>query len=111
MAAGNPDDLEQVAQGGRVRVEEVVVREVRLLAQYEQRGKAHRGEGRRRRGHLAVRGNDRGLAVAVAPEPVVRRCEMIAELRLEQLARGPVQLALVVPALDRLLERGVGALS
>ena len=74
-------DLEQVAERGAVCVEQVVVREVRALAEDEQRRDAHVLEARRRRRHLAVRGDDGRLAVAVAEAAVVAD--------LDVRARGP----------------------
>ena len=110
MPAGQHVDLEQVAERGLVRVQQVVVGEVRALAEDEQRRDPHPLERGRLRGHLPVGGDDRRLAVAVAVEPVVVEHEVDGELLHHQLARRPVELALLEAAVDALVEGHVGAL-
>ena len=95
-------------------IEQMVVREVRLLAEDEQRGNAHVLEARWRRGHLAVGGDHGRLAVAVAHAAVVVGVDVPREVLHDELARGEVELALDVPAVDQLLEghvRLLGALA
>ena len=93
-----------------MRVEQVVVGEVALRPEHEERRHARVLERRRRGGHLTVGGNDGRLAVAVAPAAVVVEHEVAAELLLHERSGRAVQLALVVAAFDRFLERHVGAL-
>ena len=109
--AGDDDDLEQIAQGCAVRLEQVIVREVGLLAQDEQRRHMYVLERRWSRRHLAVRRDDGGLAVAVAIEPLVVRDEMRSKLLLDELSRRALQLAFDVALLDRFLEGDVRSLS
>ena len=90
-----------------MRVEQVVVREVRALAEDEQRRHAHVLEARRLRRHLAVRGDDGGLAVAVAHATVVPGLDVRREVLDDELARREVELALVVAPLDQLVEGDV----
>ena len=60
--------------------------------------------------HLAVGGDDRGLAVAVAPAAVVRLDEVHGQLLGEHLAlRARAEAALVEANLDALVERRVRA--
>ena len=71
VPARDDDDLEQIAERFSVRVQQVVVREVRALAEHEQRRDAHLLEGRRLGGHLPVGRDDCGLAVAIPVAAVV----------------------------------------
>ena len=68
-------------------------------------------EGRRLPRHLAVRGDHCALAVAVAPEAVVARHQVAAQLVLDQLARRTHEAALVVAAVDRLVEARIEPLA
>ena len=107
VPARNDDDLEQVAERRAMRVEQVVVREIRALAEDEQRRHADVLEARRGRGHLAV-GRDHGrLAVAVADAAVVSGLDVRREVLDDELARCEVELALVVAPLDQLVEGDV----
>ena len=107
VSARNDDDLEQVAECRAMRVEQVVVREVRALAEDEQRRHADVLEARRRRGHLAVGRDHGGLAVAVAHPAVVSGLDVRREILDDELARREVELALVVAAFDQLVEGDV----
>ena len=90
-----------------VRVEQVVVREVRALAEHQQRRDTDVLEARRLRRHLAV-GSDHGrLAVAVAQTAVVAHVDVRREVLDNELARGEMELALVVAPLDQLVEGDV----
>ena len=101
------DDLEEVARGGAVPVDKVVVREVRMLPEQEQGRYAHAVEGRWSPRQLAVRGHHGRLAVAVAPAPVRPCGEMHGQLVLEQVSRRSAERALVVAQVDRLREGAV----
>ena len=111
MAGRDPGDLEQVAERGRVRVQQVVVREIGRLAEHEQRRDPHLLERRRLARHLAVGGDDGALAVAVAEAPVVVLEQVHAQLLLDELARGRREDALLVAAVDPLGERDVRAVA
>jgi hypothetical protein len=89
VAAGNDHDLEEVAECLPVVVQQVVVREVRLLAEDEERLDPDTLERRRLRCHFPVRGHDRRLAVPVAVEIVLVPDEVRAELFLDELTRCP----------------------
>ena len=68
VPSGDHGDLEEIAESGAMRLEQVVVGEVRRLAEHEQGRHAHPLERRRLGRHLAVRGDDGRLRVAVAVE-------------------------------------------
>jgi hypothetical protein len=110
VPAGYDDELEQVAERDAVRVEEVVVRQVRPLAEHEQGRHPSLLERWRLRCQLTVGRDDGRLAVAVAQAPVVARVDVRGEVLDDELARGEVELALDVALLDQLLERDVGLL-
>ena len=109
MATGHRDDLEHVAERRSVGVEQVVVRQVRLLAEHEEGRDADFLERWRARGHLAV-GRDHGrLRVAIAPTVGLLH-EVVPKLVLDERPRGAMELALLVATIDRLLEAPVPAL-
>ena len=107
----DPGDLEQVAERVLVRAEQLVVREVRRLAEHEERRNAHLLERRRLSRHLAVGGDDRALAVEVAPAAVVVLEQVDAQLLLDELPRRGREDALLVAAVDSLRERDVRAVA
>ena len=94
-----------------MRVEQVVVGDVRGLAEHEQRRYPDVLEGRRLPRHLAVRGDDGALAVAVAEPAVVVGQQVDGELPGDELARRRRQHALLVAAVDPLLERDIRAVA
>ena len=106
---GDDDDLEEIAERLAVRVQQVVVREVRALAEHEQRRHAHPLERGRRRRHLAVRRDDRGLASSDSGSrrPAPHEMRPRAPPRGARAARA--ELALVVAAVDALVEGDVRA--
>src|SRR5215467_5121465 len=71
VPARDGHDLEQVAERLAMWAEEIVVRDVRVGGENEQRRHTHGCEWRWLRGHLAVCGDHGGLAVAIAPAAVV----------------------------------------
>ena len=109
VPAGDRDDVQQVAERLAVGIQQVFVREVGVLAEHEQRRHAHGLEGRRVARHLGVRRDDGGLRVAVSPEPIPVRDEVLAQLLGDELPRRVLQPALLVAALDPLVERRVRA--
>ena len=70
-----------------------------------------RSNARRLACHLAVRGDDRALAVAIAEAAVVVREQVGGQLPRDELARSRRQHALLVAAVDPLLEGDVGAVA
>ena len=94
-------------QRAPMRVEQVVVREVGALAEHEERRDVDVLEARCVRGHLAVRRDDGGLAVAVAQAAVVADVDVLREVLDDELSAREVELALVVAALDQLVEGDV----
>ncbi len=94
-----------------MRVQQVVVGQVRRLPEQEQRREADPLERRRLPRHLAVGGDDRALAVAVAKAPVVVGEQVRDELLLDELPRRRRQHALLVAAVDPFLEGDVGTVS
>ena len=85
----------------------VVVRQVGALAEDEERRNTDVLEARRHRRHFAV-GCDHGrLAEAVADAAVVSRVDVRREILDDELAGREVELALVVAAVDKFVERHV----
>src|SRR5262245_36923029 len=71
VSARDGHHLEQVAERLAMWAEELVVWDVRVGGEDEQRRHPHGCERRWLRGHLAVRGDYGGLAVAISPAAVV----------------------------------------
>ena len=78
MAGRDALDPEQVAERRGVCFEQPVVRQIRRLAEDEERRDVDTLEGRRLAGHLAVRGHNRALAVPVTKTSVVVGEEVVA---------------------------------
>src|ERR671918_90766 len=91
-----------------MRIEQMVVREVRPLAEHEQRRYPDVLEARRLRRHLSVRGHDCGLAVAVADATVVSCVDVRGQILDDEIPRSEVKLALDVALVDELVEGDEG---
>src|SRR2546426_8832928 len=99
VAAGYLDDLDQLAEDGVVRLELLRPHEAELAGVHEEHWDAD-GLGRRRRcAELAVTGDDRAAAVAIAKEPVTFPDEVLPHVLLEE--RKGRRIAEGEPFLDR----------
>ena len=99
---GTVTTCEQVAERGPVVIEEIVVPDIRVLAEHEQRRDANCLERRRCAAHLSVGGNHGRLAVAVAPASVVIRDEEALQILGDVLFRRAPKAALLEPSIDSL---------
>src|SRR5438034_8721234 len=87
VPAGNLDDLQLVAEHGGVRIELLLSNQSELSRVHEQRGNGQRFRRWWRRAKLAVGGDGRAPALAVAVQAVGSPVEMLPDVFLHEGAR------------------------